>query len=110
MIHGSAVILWIKEQIGTNPFGEPIYDHVAKVVDDVLIGLPSPQERIDELNLSGRMIEYTLGIPKGNTDVWEDQIVEFFGHKFRTFGIPEVGIEENIPLRWHKKVKCERYE
>jgi hypothetical protein len=110
MIHGSAVILWVKEQVGTNPFGEPIYDHVAKVVDDVLIGLPSAQERIDELNLSGRMIEYTLGIPKGNTDVWEDQIVEFFGHKFRTFGIPEVGIEENIPLRWHKKVKCERYE
>lgn len=110
MIHGSAVILWIREQVGTNPFGEPIYDHVAKVVDDVLIGLPSAQERIDELNLSGRMIEYTLGIPKGNTDVWEDQIVEFFGHKFRTFGIPEVGIEENIPLRWHKKVKCERYE
>lgn len=110
MIHGSAVILWIREQVGTNPFGEPIYDHVAKVVDDVLIGLPSAQERIDELNLSGRMIEYTLGIPKGNTDVWEDQIVEFFGHKFKTFGIPEVGIEENIPLRWHKKVKCERYE
>lgn len=110
MIQGSAVILWVREQTGTNPFGEPVYDHVAKVVNDVLIAQPSPQERTDELNFSGRMIEYTLGIPKGNTDDWQDQIVEFFEHKYRTFGIPEEGIEANIPLRWHKKVKCERYE
>jgi hypothetical protein len=76
----------------------------------VLVSSPSAQEVTDTLNLTGRKIEYILGIPKGNTDEWENQIVEFFGHKFISFGIPEQGIEENIPLSWHKKVKVERYE
>jgi hypothetical protein len=76
----------------------------------VLVAQPSPEEKTAELNLTGRSIQYTLGIPKGDTHNWENQVVEFFGHKFLTYGIPEQGIEANIPLRWHKKVKCERYE
>ena len=95
---------------GYDRFGEPIYGYTPITVDNVLVGQPTVEERIDELNLSGKMIEYTLGIPKGDTHDWEDQIVEFFGKKFKTFGIPEMGIEENIPLAWHKKVKCERYQ
>ena len=110
MIEGMTVTLWNKTQTGTNGFGEPIYTWDSKDVEDVLVGSPSAQEVTDTLNLTGRKIEYILGIPKGNEDNWENQIVEFFGHRFLTFGIPEQGIEANIPLRWHKKVKCERYE
>jgi len=110
MITGATVTLWTKTQTGTDAFGAPTYDLVAETVDNVLIGEPTPAERTDELSMTGRMITYVLGIPKGDTHDWEDQIVEFFGHKFRTFGIPVEGIEANIPLSWHKKVKCERYE
>ena len=45
-----------------------------------------------------------------DTHEWEDSIVEFFGQKFHIFGFPKQGIEANIPLRWHKIYKCERYE
>lgn len=110
MIQGMPITLWNKTQTGVDGFGNPVYTWESKTVDNVLVGQPTAEERINELNLTGRMIAYTLGIPKGNEDDWENQIVEFFGHRFRTFGIPEQGIEANIPLSWHKKVKCERYE
>ena len=110
MIHGMTVTLWNKTQTGSNAFGEPVYTWSSKQVENVLVSTPSAQEVTDTLNLTGRKIEYILGIPKGNTDEWENQIVEFFGHKFLSFGIPEQGIEANIPLAWHKKVRVERYE
>lgn len=110
MIHGTTVILQVKTYTESDPFGDPVYTETPKNVENVLIGSPTAEERTNELNLTGRRIEYILGIPKGNEDDWENVTVEFFGKKFRTFGIPEEGIEENIPLAWHKKVKCERFE
>lgn len=110
MIQGMTVTLWNKIQNGVDGFNTPVYQWV-KVddVENVLVGQPTPEERTDEFNRSGRMIAYSLGIPKGDNHDWEDQIVEFFGEKFRTFGIPQRGIEANIPLSWHMIVKCERY-
>ena len=100
-----------KVQVGTDEFNAPVYEYpVTEVVHNVLVGEPNAQERLEELNLTGRMISYTLGIPKGDTHDWQNQIVELFGEKYLTYGIPEFGIEANIPLSWHKKVKCERYE
>lgn len=110
MIQGMTITLWTKARTGVDEFNAPVYEWTSEEVDDVLVGLPSPEERVSELNLTGKMIEYTLGIPKGDTRNWEDQIVEFFGHKYLTFGIPERGIEANVPTRWHLKVKCERYQ
>lgn len=110
MIHGMPITLLMKTQTGSDAFNQPIWTLTPTTVDNVLVGQPTDQERTDELNLTGRRIEYVLGIPKGDTHNWENQIVEFFGHRFRTFGIPVQGIEENIPLSWHKKVRCERYE
>ena len=60
-------------------------------------------------NLFGKKAVYTLAIPKGDTHKWEDSVVEFFGHKWKTFGFPIEGIESNIPLDWNKKVMVERY-
>lgn len=111
MIQGMTVTLHHRIESGVDSLNNPIYQWgSSETVDDVLVGEPTPEERTDELNLSGRMIAYSLGIPKGDTHVWDDQIVEFFGHKFLIFGIPKQGIEANIPLRWHKVYKCERYE
>lgn len=110
MIQGMTVTLWTKTQTGTDDFNNPVYSWSSETVDNVLVGLPTPEEQINEMTLTGKSIAYTLGIPKGDTHDWENQIVEFFGKKFMTIGIPERGIEANIPLSWHLKVKCERYE
>lgn len=109
-IKGTTVTLWKKTLTGSNDYGEPTYTWTSENVANVLIGEPTPQERIDEKTITGRSIDYVLGIPKGDTHNWENQIVEFFGHKFLTYGIPVMGIEANVPGPWHKKVKCQRYE
>ena len=106
------VRLWTKTQTGTDAFNTPVYNWDYEDVANVLVGEPSPEEKTAEQNLTGRSIAYTLGIPKGDTHNWENQIVEFFGKKFMTYGIPVEGVEANLPrqLPWHKKVNCERYE
>lgn len=68
-------------------------------VGNVLIGEPSADGR-----------SYTLGIPKGDQNIWSDRKLSFFGRTFRTIGLPVQGIEANIPLCWHKKVKAEYAE
>lgn len=71
-------------------------DGIAENIENVLAGEPSSDGK-----------SYTLAIPKGDSHEWTDKIVEFFGRKFRTVGFAEQGIEENIPLLWHKKIKAE---
>lgn len=64
-----------------------------ETVGNVLIGEPAANGR-----------EYTLGIPKGDTHVWTDTLVSFWGKSWRTIGYPNEGIAENIPLSWGKNV------
>jgi hypothetical protein len=109
-MHGISIILYEKTEAGTDPFGKPIYTEAPLVVENVLIGEPSSEDIVDALNLYGKRVAYTLGIPKGDTHTWEDSTVEFFGQRFRTIGYPTQGIDELIPLAWNKKVKVERYE
>ena len=75
----------------------------SETISNVLIGEPTgsnPNETTD-----GRQLGYTLAIPKGDTHDWTNRMVGFFGRYFRTLGYPEQGIEANIPLAWHKKVR-----
>jgi hypothetical protein len=109
-IKGIPVKLSVKTQTGIDGFNRPTYEVFQEVVENVLVGEPSAEDVVNELNLSGKRIAYTLAIPKGDTHVWDNTEVEFFGRKFRTIGIPTEGIEENLPLSWNKKVKVERYE
>lgn len=109
MIQGISIVLYEKTLSGYDPFNMPIYTEKATTVDNVLVGQPSTEEVTESHDLFQKKIEYMLGIPKGDEHVWEDVVVEFFGHKFRTFGYPIEGIEANIPLKWHKKVRVERY-
>lgn len=107
---GESIILYNVTQVGTDAFGRPIYEETAETVDNVLIGEPSSEDIINELNLSGKRLAYTLAIPKGDEHEWRDRTVEFWGEKFRTFGRPTQGVEHLIPLAWNKKVKVEAYE
>ena len=110
VLQGITIKLYNRVQTGTDAFNRPIYGEVSTDVDDVLIGEPTTEEVVNELNLSGKRLAYTLAIPKGDDHDWKDAVVEFFGERFRTFGAPTQGIEAMIPLQWNKKVKVERYE
>lgn len=110
MLQGITITLYNRVQTGTDAFNRPIYEDVQTTVDNVLIGEPNTEDIVNEMNLSGKRLAYTLAIPKGDNHEWKDAVVEFFGERFRTFGAPTQGIEDMIPLQWNKKVKVERYE
>ena len=109
-MRGITVTLHNRVQTGTDAFNRPIYEESTTTVNNVLIGEPTTEEVVNELNLSGKRLAYTLAIPKGDEHEWKDAVVEFFGERFRTFGTPTQGIDHLIPLQWNMKVKVERYE
>ena len=106
---GMTVQLVVKTEAGTDPFGTPIYTEELVDINDVLVGQPSSEDVLSTLELTGKRIAYTLGIPKGDTHVWENTDVIIWGERFRTIGFPQTGIQENIPLRWGSNVQVERY-
>ncbi len=105
---GATVVLHVRTQTGLDSFNAPIFSETTETVDNVLIGQPTTEEIDSTLSLYGKKIEYMLGIPKGDEHDWEDTIVEFWGKRYRTFGMTIQGIEANIPTPWHKKVRVER--
>ncbi|MBC8589331.1 hypothetical protein [Paratissierella segnis] len=108
-IKGITVTLINKKEIGKDPFDSPIYEDVEIDVDNVLVSPTLSDDVINQLNLTGKKAVYTLAIPKGDDNTWEDQEVKFFGKRWRVFGAVLEGIEDMIPLDWNKKVMVERY-
>lgn len=109
MIKGITVTLINKKEVGRDPFNRPIYEDVEIEVDNVLVSPVSTDDIVNTLELTGKKAVYTLAIPKGDTNDWEDAEVIFFGQRWRTFGMVTEGIEHLIPLDWNKKVMVERY-
>ena len=109
-IKGMTVVLVTKKEVGKDDFKKPIYEDVEINVENVLVSPTSTDDIVNHLELTGKKAVYTLGIPKGDENQWEDVEVLFFGQRWRTFGISLEGIEDMIPLDWNKKVMVERYE
>lgn len=109
-IKGIDVILYKKVQTGKDAFNQAIYTETPVTVSNVLVYPTSVAENLDITNLYGRKAVYTLAIPKGDTNDWENCRISFFGKDFQSFGIPQEGIDENIPLDWNKKVTVDIYE
>lgn len=109
MLKGITVTLYQKTQTSTDPFGSPVYTESAVGVDKVLVAPASSEDIVNERNLTGKHIVYTIGIPKGDTHNWENTRVEFFGESFRTVGFVQKGIESMVPTAWHGKISCERW-
>ena len=109
MIKGITVTLINKKEVGRDPFNRPIYEDVEIEVDNVLVSPVSTDDIVNTLELTGKKAVYTLAIPKGDENDWEDAEVIFFGQRWRTIGFPTEGIDHLIPLDWNKKVMVERY-
>lgn len=111
-IQGITVQLIKQVQTGADWSNHPIYEEITESVDNVLVGEPTTEDVTGTMNLYGKRVAYTIAIPKGDSHSWENATVilpEPFAGKYRTIGYPTAGIEQNIPLRWNKKVKLERY-
>ena len=110
MIQGISVILYDRIQTGVDAFKAPIFEERPVVINNVLAAPLATSDVVNEQQLDGKRLEYELCIPKGDTHIWENRVVEFFGRKWRTIGLPQEWIEENLPLDWNRKVLVERVE
>lgn len=110
LIKGITVTLINKKEVGRDPFDKPIVEDVPIEVGDVLVSPTSTDDVVNQLNLTGKKAVYTLAIPKGDTNLWEDQKVKFFDRTWKVFGMETQGIDHLVPLDWNKKVMVERYE
>ena len=106
---GITVQLVVKSASETDPFGAPIETEEIIDIPDCLVGQPSSDEIAQTMEMYGKQIAYIVGIPKGDEHEWVDTDVIIWGERFRTIGYPMTGIQENIPLRWGKNVRVERY-
>ena len=103
------MVLFDQVEAGKDEFNRTLYAEMPVEVENVLVCPASSSEVTDILNLTGKKAVYTLGIPKGDSHVWEDRKVMFFGEMWHTLGFPLKGIEALIPLDWNMKVTVERY-
>ena len=110
IIKGITVTLIQKKEVGRDPFNKPIYKDIPIEVDNVLVSPVSTEDIVNINELTGKKTVYTLAIPKGDENDWEDAEVIFFGQRWKTFGFVTQGIEHLIPGDWNKKVMVERYE
>lgn len=108
-IHGIEITLIDKVKVGKDDFNSPVYEDKEIKVQDVIVAQPVSDDVVSALSLYGKRTEYILGIPKGDAHEWEDREVIIFGKRYRTFGHIIKGIEDLVPLRWHKKIRVERY-
>lgn len=110
-MRGITVTIHPKKVSTPNSIGEAGFTYGPDIaVDNVLVAPSTAQEILDADNLYGKKAVYTLAIPKGDTNDWQDQWVTFFGLDWQTFGIPLEGIDELVPTAWNKKVTVMRHE
>ena len=110
--HGITVQLEVRTQSGTDGFNRPVYSSEYVTVDDVVVGSPTADERNDTLTLTGKHIEYWIGIPKGDEHDWVDKELILpapFSCTVRTFGFVQTAPQDLLPLRWGARVMAERY-
>jgi hypothetical protein len=115
MIKGVSITLKAKTKTGTDDFNRPIYTTTDVTVADVLVCNPSADDINDAFTHYGKMVAYTLCIPKGDTNIWEDTEVVLpapWAGTYHTIGYPIAYIPENIPsgIRWNKQIRLERVQ
>lgn len=82
MLKGIDITLYEKTQSGTDEADAPVYTETPITVHNVLVGEPSSEAVVTELQLTGRRIAYTLALPKGDAHDWNNVRVAFLGPDF----------------------------
>lgn len=106
-----SITLYTKTQTGTDDFGRPEYSEIPVTIDNVVIGQPSSDDIVTEINLSGKRISYILSLPADDSHDWENVVVEFWGKQWRTIGTPRefrpgfMGAD----FPWNKQIAVEWY-
>lgn len=109
-IKGRTILLHVQTVTGTDLFGKDIKESTTVEVQNVLIQPAEAEDVVSELQLTGKRLAYILHIPKGDTHVWTDTKVEFFGQTFATYGPVMEFQTELVPLDWDRRIKVEKYE
>lgn len=108
------VTLYKKVRIGVDEFNKDTYRTVPVVVNGCLVAPIANDAVTASTELETKHEAYTIAIPKGDTNAWEESEVSFSlnGRNImaRTYGSVTVGINDLVPLKWHGKINCERYE
>ena len=106
----SVVLYELVDSGSKDKTNRPIMIETPTTIDGCLYAPVSTEDVLNTVNLTGKTAVFQLAIPKGDDHDWKNAKVEFLGKTWRTIGIPEEGIVENIPLKWNRKIKVERYE
>lgn len=109
LIKGINIMLYERVQTGVDGFNRPVYTDSKTTVKNVLVTPVNADDVTAENNLTEKHAVYELSIPKNDNHIWEDRVVEFFGQRWHTVGIPLRLIPGNVPLDWDQIVKVERY-
>lgn len=108
-IKGIDVVLHARTETGTDALGNPTYTTGDSTISNVLVSPTTADDVVDRSRLEGTKELYTLAVPKGDSNVWLENTVTFFGKTFHCYAESE-GIEDMIPLEWNKKIFVERYD
>ena len=108
-IKGVDVVLHVRTASDPDPLGNPTYTTEDVTVHNVLWNVSTADDLIDKDRLEGTQELYTLAIPKGDVNVWLENMVTFNGKTFHCYAESE-GISALTPLEWCKKVLVERYD
>ena len=107
---GQTITLINKKQIGNDELNQPIFEDVEVQVDNVLYTTNLTDDIINSTNLVGKKDVHILAIPKGDTHIWENQIVKIEGKKYHIFTPEKKGIDALVPSPWNAQYLCESYE
>lgn len=109
-MRGETVILIEKTKTSSDPFGNDVYTESEVTVENVIIGSPSVDGVETITDLDGKKAEFVLGIPKTDNHNWQDTVVIIRGKRYKTYGLPLIQTEANVPGKWNTQVKVAIYE
>lgn len=110
LIKGQTITLYSKTQTGSDPFGQPVYEETPVEVSNVLIAPISADAAPEQDGLQNALEAYEIHIPKGDTNIWEDSRISFWGKVFRSVGAVKRYMDENTPLDWIGSIRVEHYD
>lgn len=116
LIKGRTIQRYELDTTKKDAFGVPEGSYTSEDIDNVLIGSPSESEVLENIQIHGKQITYTLAIPIGDEHDWSSgTIVGFYGRFWQTIGAP-VRYDENalnvLPaaVPWNTKVRVTAYD